>query len=141
MGSKENRTLAKEFIKSQTFAVVATIWNGEPQAATVAFSTRNDFEVIFGTYYTTRKFRNLKADSRIAVVIGWDESVTVQIEGSAEELTGELLDECKRIHVEKNPSSEVYANMPDNRYFKVIPSWIRYTDISCFPELVIEVEP
>lgn len=135
-----HRALAAEFLKTQRFAVVATTFNGEPQAATVAFSCRNDFEIIFGTYYTTRKFRNLKQNPKIAVVVGWDESVTVQLEGTAEELHGELLNECKRIHVEKNPASEAYANMEENRYFKVQPNWIRYTDISALPEFVVEIE-
>lgn len=140
MSDKNPRALAKEFVTTQKFAVVATLWNGEPQAATVAFSSRNEFEIIFGTYYTTRKYRNLSKNPKIAVVIGWDESVTVQIEGIAEELDGDLLKECKRIHVLKNPGSEAYANMESNRYFKVTPHWIRYTDISTFPEFVAEVE-
>ncbi len=137
---QKHRTLAAEFLKTQRFAVVATIFDGEPQAATVAFSARYDFEIIFGTYYTTRKYRNLKQNPKVAVVVGWDESVTVQMEGSAEELHGELLEECKRIHVEKNPSSAVYANMEENRYFKVQPNWVRYTDISALPEFVVEIK-
>lgn len=137
--NQDHRKLAADFIKTQYYAVVSSIWNGEPQAATVAFSSRNDFEIVFSTCNTTRKYRNLKKDGKIAVVIGWDKAVTIQLEGVATEATGELLEECKRIHIARNPDSEKYADLESNRYFLVTPHWIRYTDISDLPEFVFEI--
>lgn len=135
----EQKELIADFIKGQNYATVATTWNGEPQAATVAFSERNETEIIFGTLKETRKYRNLKSDPKIAIVIGWDQSVTVQIEGIAHETMGELQEECMRIHVIKNPGSARYMEMEGQCYFKVTPRWIRYTDISVEPEFVFEV--
>lgn len=127
------------FIKSQNYATVASVWNGMPQAATIAYSERKDFEIIFGTSNQTRKYRNLKKDPAIAIAIGWDQSVTVQLEGIATETFGELREECKRIHIIKNQGSERYADMEGQCYFLVIPRWIRYTDISTEPEFVFEL--
>jgi uncharacterized protein YhbP (UPF0306 family) len=140
MTREESEKMIADFIQSQHFAVVSSTWNGEPQAATVAISEYNKFELIFATLNTTRKYRNLKNDPHVAVVVGWDENVTVQYEGIAEETTGDLEDECQKIHLQKSPGSEKYARLKTQRYFKITPKWIRYTDISKDPEFSFEID-
>ncbi|RUY88440.1 hypothetical protein EN974_31435 [Mesorhizobium sp. M7A.F.Ca.CA.001.12.2.1] len=38
----------------------------------------NDLNIVFDSFPGSRKLANIKRDSRIAMVIGWDENVTVQ---------------------------------------------------------------
>lgn len=122
-----------EFIKSQSVGVVATInETGLPEAATMAVSQTDKLELIFQTPNTTRKYANLQHNSHVAVVFGWDTEnmVTVQYEGKAREVT----DDAERvrlaaIHVAKNPMSKPYASLPNNKFFLVTPTEIRYSDI------------
>jgi hypothetical protein len=48
----------------------------------------------------------LRADSRLALVIGWNAEQTVQVEGVAELPSGDALDACK---------SQYFATWPDGR--------------------------
>jgi uncharacterized protein YhbP (UPF0306 family) len=136
----DQKKLAADFIKQQSLAVVSTIWNGAPQAALVVFSERQEFQLIFGTFDTSRKYRNLMKNPKIAAVIGLDQSITVQIEGIAYELKGDELAECRDIHVRKSPASEKYVYLDGERFFKIVPNWLRYTDISTDPDFVFEFE-
>jgi hypothetical protein len=136
----EKRRMVLDFLSAQRFAVVASIWNGLPQAAVVAFTGGDSFELMFGTLDYTRKYRNLTADPRVALVIGWDEAVTVQYEGTAVELTGDEREEWQQRHLRKHPGSSRYASIATQRYIKTIPRWIRYTDISQDPEFVFELK-
>ncbi len=138
MSEQERIKLLLNFLSNQRFLVVATTWEQLPQAAVVAFSS-SGMEIVFSTFDTTRKFRNIQSDSHVALVIGWDEYITVQCEGVARITTGAEESECKRLHILKHPESEKYSFDESNRYLKVAPEWIRYTDISADPEFTFEI--
>ena len=141
MSDLNNRELAQQFIQTQMFAVVSSIWHGAPQSATVAFTELGDFSIIFGTQNLTRKYRNLKSNALASVVIGWDEAITIQIEGEATLLLDEHeKDMCRKKHVLRHPGSAKYAFEPEQAYFKITPRWLRYTDISKEPEFSFEIE-
>ncbi len=131
--------LVADFIRAHTLAVVSSIWQGKPQSAVVVFSQRGDVELIFGTNNDTRKYRNLKADPHCAVVVGWDENITVQYEGVASEVSQEDFARYREIHLEKNPGCAMYAYLDTQRYFKLTPLWIRYSDFSQNPEFIFEL--
>jgi len=135
----EKRKFVADFIRLHTLMVVSSLWDGKPQSAVVAFSQKGDFELIFGTFNTTRKYRNLKGNPSISVVIGWDDNKTIQYEGTAEEVAKKDMDEYRRIHLERNPGSALYADREGQRYFKLTPRWIRYTDILPDPEFSFEL--
>jgi pyridoxine/pyridoxamine 5'-phosphate oxidase len=134
----EKKQLIAETLRRHELAVVSSIWEGKPQAAVVVFSIKDDFELIFGTFNTTRKYRNLKANPNTAIVVGWDEGITIQYEGVAEEVALGEFAEYQKIHLAKNPGSEKYANLDGQVYFKIKPRWIRYTDINQNPEFLFE---
>lgn len=50
----------------------------------MGFAVTDDLEIVFDTTADTRKHRNLRADTRIALVVGWDHEITAQIEGIAD---------------------------------------------------------
>lgn len=60
----------KELLDSQKLAVLATHRQGQPHASLVAFAATVDgCELIFATTRTSRKFANLQADPRAALLI------------------------------------------------------------------------
>lgn len=131
--------LITNFIGKHRLAMLATVSpDNEPEAAVIEFSQRKNLELIFDTFTTFRKYKNLKSNSRVAVVIGWDDEITVQYEGIAIEVVGDELIECKQIHVSKLPESIKFTEMPKIRFFKVIPKWIRYSDLRAEPWESIE---
>jgi nitroimidazol reductase NimA-like FMN-containing flavoprotein (pyridoxamine 5'-phosphate oxidase superfamily) len=76
---------------------------GAPQAAVVGFGVSDDLEIVFDTLGVTRKMDNLRRDPRIALVVGWDDDQTVQIEGVADEPTGAELARLKQIYFAAYP--------------------------------------
>ncbi len=61
-------------LRRYRLAVQATVApDGAPQAAVVGFAVSDELEIVFDTLDTARKYRNLRADPRIALVIGWDD--------------------------------------------------------------------
>ncbi len=122
-----------DFIKKKKLGVISTInQEGKPESAVVAFSETDKLELIFGTFNTTRKYKNLKANQNISFVIGWDEEekITIQYEGLARDVKDEEFEECRTVHLNKNPSSKKFAFGKEQRYFKITPRWIRYSDLS-----------
>ena len=131
-----------EFIRQNRLAVVSTIDSKEsrPEAALVAYSETENLELIFATFSDSRKYENLQKNQKVALVIGgWDEDITVQYEGVAAELEDADLEECRKIHLTKNPESEEYAYDEKQRYFKITPTWIRYSDLTKDPPEIFEI--
>ena len=121
-----------EYLKDEHLSVLTTAdINGQPEAATMAFSETENLELIFSTSNKTRKYKNLQENKKVAVVIGmrFDPFITVQYEGTAREATGEELDRVKKIHTTKNEESKKYADDPNNRFFIVSPNWARFWDV------------
>ena len=132
-----------EYLHQQKLCVISTTnAQGTSQSAVVAFAETEALEIIFGTFCTTRKYNNLKNNAQVSIVIGWDddEAITIQYEGKAEELTGNNIEQYKQLQITKNPSSANYANHPNQRYFKITPTWIRYSDLSKDEEEIFEIE-
>src|SRR5215471_12745257 len=118
-----------EFIRRHKWGVVAsTAESGAPQAAVVGIAVTDDLELVFDTLGSTRKAQNLRADPRIAVVVGWDEEQTVQYEGLADEPAGAALEDAKRAYFAHFPDGPTRLAWPGITYFRVRPSWIRYSD-------------
>ena len=89
----DKRQIIREFIATQKLAVLATITKErKPQAAVLEFGDTDDLEIIIDTFPTARKYENLRQNKSVSLVIGWDENITVQYEGEAQELEGEELE-------------------------------------------------
>lgn len=127
---KELQKKVLSFIRAHQLAVISTVGSdGQPEAAVMGISETPKLELIFGTYATSRKYRNLKHNPRVAFAIGWEGSATVQYEGVARELSGKEEAQAKRTHLKKLLSSKKYTTLPFQRYFKVTPTWVRYLDL------------
>lgn len=129
-----------EFSKTQMLCVISTVSpDGKPEAALVGIAETDNFEFIFGTSDTSRKYKNLQQNSHVAIVIGHDakERRTVQIEGVATELEGAEADTYRDILLTKNPFAKKFAEKPDQKWFKVQPTWARYTNFADHEEFEI----
>lgn len=128
------------FIKSKPLMTISTIdLNAAPQSALVGFGQTDDFQIIFGTSNTSRKYANIGADPRVAIVIGWDSTQTIQYEGEARELQGEEAVAMSEIYFVKHIEARKYRDLADQRYFLVEPTWLRYTDLAHTPWEIVEI--
>jgi len=123
------RDLAYAFIRARELAVISSIGpSGEPQSALVGIAVSPQLEIIFDTVQSSRKYPNLKADPRIAAVIGWEGEQTVQYEGLALDPTGDELARAKEIYFAAWPSGVERQQWPGIAYFLIQPRWLRYSD-------------
>lgn len=136
----DEKKLILDFIKKQKLAVLSTVTpQNSSQSAVLEFGETENLEIIFDTFSTARKYKNIKQNNNVSLVIGWDENITIQYEGKAEELLGEEKEKYKKKYFEKNPDAKRWENKPGMTYFKVIPTWIRYSDLNKNPWEIHEI--
>jgi uncharacterized pyridoxamine 5'-phosphate oxidase family protein len=117
------------FMDSERLGVLTTATNsGQPQAALMGFAVTPELEIIFDTVRSSRKYPNLKANPRVAWVVGCTTEVTVQYEGEAEELEGAALAKYKPIYFQEFPDGPARENWAGMTYFVVRPKWVRFCD-------------
>lgn len=130
---------ALDFAATQKFAVISTVSKTHgPESALMGIAVTPDFEIIFDTRNTTRKYANLLANAGAALVIGCSGPVSIQYEGVAEELTGAELDRFLPIYFAAFPDGRDRQSWPGMTYFIVRPKWLRYCDYSQRPPLIRE---
>jgi general stress protein 26 len=117
------------FMRAQKWAVQASVAEDQhPQAAVIGVGITDTLQLVFDTMADTRKAVNLRANPKIAVVIGWDDEQTVQYEGVADEPTGEELARLKQAYFAKFPDGREREGWTGITYFRVHPTWVRYSD-------------
>jgi pyridoxine/pyridoxamine 5'-phosphate oxidase len=102
--------------------------DGAPQAAVIGIAITDELEIVFDTLGTSRKAQNLRRDARIALVVGWDEEQTVQLEGTTDEPRDAELAHLKAAYFARFPDGPERESWPDITYFRVRPTWARYSD-------------
>lgn len=136
-----NKQQVLEFIKKHKIAVISTVGpDNTPEAAVIEFGETDKLELIFDTLSPYRKYKNLQNNKHVAFVIGWDENITVQYEGIAEELKDKDTQMYKQAYFAKNPEAKRWESREGIVYFKVTPTWIRYSDLRKHPWEVIELK-
>ncbi|MDE3133921.1 MAG: pyridoxamine 5'-phosphate oxidase family protein [Acidobacteriota bacterium] len=124
-----NRAHFIEFVRQRGLGVIATRGpDGAPQAALVGISATDRAELVFDTVSDSRKCRNLRAFPRVAVVIGWDDEVTVQCEGDADVVTGEERERCLAAYFRQYPDGRERARDPSIVLVRIRPDWGRLSD-------------
>jgi hypothetical protein len=136
------RAALLQFLRARRYAVQTSVAaDGAPQAAVVGIAVSDAFEIVFDTIDTTRKAQNLRRDGRIAFVIGSlepDAMQTVQYEGIADEPTGGERARMVDLYLTVFPDEVERHSWPGLTYFRVTPVWLRYSDYSCDPPLIVE---
>lgn len=118
-----------DFMQRNRLAVIATAsLKGGAEAALLDIAVTPDLEVIFETTDATRKFRNLRENPRVALVIGWDNDQTLQYEGLVDEPLGREQERIVAHYFSVFPQKLSHRHWPGNHYFRVRPAWIRFSD-------------
>ena len=94
----------------------------------VGIAVTPDLEIVFDTLDSSRKCQNLRKRPHIAFVIGWDEEITVQYEGIADEPSGSERDRIREAYFAVYPDGRDRLNWAGITHFRVRPIWARYSD-------------
>ncbi len=123
------KSAAVEFIRQRGLGVVSTVSaTGTPQSALVNLAVTDDLELVFFTLQDARKCRNLRRDKRIAVVVGWENEETLQLEGIADEPRDGELGRLKEVYAASRPHTGAQMAWPGLTYFRVRPTWVRLSN-------------
>ena len=133
-----------DFLRSQKLAVLCSVGpEGAPQAAVVGYAVSDQLEIVFDTTADTRKARNIRADPRVALVIGGlaaGDERTVQYEGIADQPAGAELERARELYFAVYPDGrERLASWPGLIHVRVRPLWIRYSDFDRDPPEIVEL--
>jgi nitroimidazol reductase NimA-like FMN-containing flavoprotein (pyridoxamine 5'-phosphate oxidase superfamily) len=118
---KQFRKRLGELFRSQQLAALSTHKDGQPYASLVAFYAGDDLKhIYFVTPRTTRKFANLNADSRVAVMVNsstnqasdFHRAISVTAVGSAEEIEGSETEPILKRYLVKHPHLEEFVRSP-----------------------------
>ncbi len=130
-----------EFMDGQRLGVLGTISpEGAPQSSLVGVAITPEFEIVFDTVKSSRKYRNLTAKPACSFSIGWSGETTVQYQGEAREPSGAELARYQAAYFKKWPDGPTRLSWPGITYFVVRPTWIRYSDFDQNPPLVREFQ-
>ena len=107
--------------------------SGAPEAALMGFALTQANEFVFDTLSTSRKAVNLASNPAAALVIGWDDNISLQIEGVARRPVGDDLASAKGAYFRQWPDGRARESWPNIAYVVVQPKWIRYSNYSGAP--------
>lgn len=128
------------FIDGRRHISLSTINSDDkPESAIVGFGQTDDFQIVFGTKDTSRKYKNLLNNPNVSVIIGWDHAGTVQYEGVARMLEGDEIETYTEVHFAKHPNSRQYKDHPNEVYFLIEPKWLRFTEVAYDPWRITEL--
>ena len=125
------------FITKHRFAVLSTVSaDGNPEAALVGFAVAPDLRLIIDTVRTSRKFANLRTNSTVALVIGWENEQTLQYEGRVIFQAGREFNKMMDLYLKAFPDAQKREQYwKDIAHFIVVPDWIRYSDFNDPPRI------
>ncbi len=117
------------FVRERGLAVIATRGpDGAPEAALIGVAATDEGELVFDTAVRSRKYANLQAFERVALVIGWEDEVTVQCEGIADVLRGAERARCLVAYLDQYPDGRQRAADPEIAHIRVRLDWLRCCD-------------
>ena len=111
----------RSLLSSQKLAVLATQRGGGPYASLVAFAFTGDLKKLyFATSRSTRKFANLSAESRVALLVDSRRNVVedfhraraVTVLGRARDLGGEERDKAVDFYLDRHPHLADFTRSP-----------------------------
>jgi Pyridoxamine 5'-phosphate oxidase len=132
------------FMRAQRYAVQASVSpTRAPQTAVVGIAVSDDFEIVFDTVTDSRKAANLRANPLIAFAIGSTHDAadrTVQYEGVADTPAGDELRRAQEIYFGVFPDGRERLTWTGLIHVRVKPLWVRYSNFSVQPPLVLEFD-
>ena len=109
-----------DIAKRKRYLIVSTVnESGAPEAALMGFALTSANEIVFDTLASSRKAVNLARNPAAALVIGWDDNISLQIEGPARRPVGDDLASAKAAYFREWPDGRARENWPDIAYVVV----------------------
>lgn len=134
------RELRRLTRKRQYAALATASRDGLPEAAPLRYAVTDEFELVMGTLRTSRKWANLQRNPAVAVVV-WDDEFSIQIEGTFDEPVGSDQDRLRSFFAAEFPrEARLRAGRASHVYFRITPSWVRYSDFSDEPPRVLTLD-
>jgi nitroimidazol reductase NimA-like FMN-containing flavoprotein (pyridoxamine 5'-phosphate oxidase superfamily) len=134
----------QDLVTSQRLAVLATQSEGQPYASLVAFTPTPDLQyLLFATGRATRKYENLSAQSKVAMLVentsnqesDFHAATAATAVGSAEELNGPESGHAARELLARHPHLSDFVKAPSTALFRVRVE--QYTMVRRFQTVVI----
>jgi nitroimidazol reductase NimA-like FMN-containing flavoprotein (pyridoxamine 5'-phosphate oxidase superfamily) len=119
--SEAERERLRQLLRAQRLGVLSSHDNGQPHASLVAFAATDDLRrLVFATTRATRKYANLRADARVALIVDnrsnrdadFHEAMAVTAYGRALELSGAERDEYLELYLGKHPHLCEFVSAP-----------------------------
>ena len=126
--SEETHQLLRDLFALQKLCVLATQGRGQPYGSLVAFAATADLKhVVFATRRDTRKYSNVAADRRVALLIDsrsnetadFRNAVAVTALGSAREVKGNRRHRLVKVYLDKHPYLEAFVNSAETALCQV----------------------
>ncbi|MGD9138288.1 MAG: pyridoxamine 5'-phosphate oxidase family protein [Desulfobacterales bacterium] len=126
--NRQFRERLTDLFDSQNLAALSTHNAGQPYASLVAFYAGSDLRhIYFATPKTTRKFANLSADKRVAIMINnssneasdFHQAISVTAIGEAQEISGEEKKLITQQYLAKHPYLDDFVGSPTCAVIKV----------------------
>ena len=117
-----------ELLRQQQLGVLSTTGDDAPYASLVAFVASNDDRCLyFATPRATRKFANIAANARVALLVNnsvnlpedFHRAKEVTAVGIARALPDKRLDAARRQYLEKHPYLESFACSPSCVFLEI----------------------
>jgi nitroimidazol reductase NimA-like FMN-containing flavoprotein (pyridoxamine 5'-phosphate oxidase superfamily) len=115
------RALLGDLLASQRSAVLATESEGQPYCSLMACAVTGDLRrIILATARATRKYRNMAANPRVALLVDnrtnqdsdLQEALAVTVMGQAREVRGEERDQAEEVFLAKHPLLRDFVASP-----------------------------
>ena len=118
----------KELFHTQKLAVLATQSRGQPHGSLVAFACSDNLKCLFfATDRNTRKYRDIRANPRIAMLIDnrsnresdFQKAIAVTAKGTAHEVKAEDREMWTALYLEKHPQLADFTREKDVALLKI----------------------
>jgi nitroimidazol reductase NimA-like FMN-containing flavoprotein (pyridoxamine 5'-phosphate oxidase superfamily) len=125
---EELRIRMKDLFSVQKLAVLSTQSEGQPYASLVSFVATDDLKhLLFATSRATRKYANLAADARAALLIDsrsnrdsdLQRAIAVTATGTVDEIQGKDRDRLVGLYLKKHSSLDEFVNSPSNALLRM----------------------
>jgi heme iron utilization protein len=142
MDQASARQVLRDLLSSQRLAVLATQDQGQPYTSLVAFVAADDLQgLIFATARHTRKYMNMTANSRVAMLVDdrsaddvdFSGAVAVTATGNACEVPGDEHVRLAELVLGRHPHLKAFLDGPDCALMHVAVE--RYYVVSSFQEI------
>ncbi len=133
-----DKTELLSYMRSHRLAVIGTAGPNGPQGALVGIAVTDCLQIVFDTASDSRKHRNLQGDARIAVTFSGPGEQTLQVQGRAHavSVTGEADALYREAYYSFWPDGRERLKWPNIAYWRIEPSWARYSDFDRGPLIV-----